>query len=91
VNELFLRDISQQWYTLDYLFGSVAVLSISLVLPSFTAFDKHIREAVMQKHWDRVITPQFWNLNEHNLYLKGLWQAGYKRLLDITKWPCHVF
>ena len=21
----------------------------------------------------------------------GLWQAGYKRLLDITKWPCHVF
>lgn len=54
---LLLRDISQQWYTLDYLFGSVAVLSISLVLPSFTAFGKHIREAVMQKHWDRVITP----------------------------------
>ena len=22
---------------------------------------------------------------------KGLWQAGYKRLLDINKWPCHVF
>ena len=21
----------------------------------------------------------------------GLWQAGYKRLLDIHKWPCHVF
>ena len=22
---------------------------------------------------------------------RGLWQAGYKRFLDITKWPCHVF
>ena len=21
----------------------------------------------------------------------GLWHAGYKRLLDMTKWHCHVF
>ena len=22
---------------------------------------------------------------------RGLWQAGYKRLLDIDEWPSHVF
>jgi len=54
---LFLEDISRQWRTLDWFMMGTAALLLSLVLPSFTVFGQHIREAISKKHWQRVIRP----------------------------------
>ena len=77
---LFLMDISQQWQTLDYLFMSVGALSVSLVLPSFTAFGEHIRRAVSQKHWNKVIKP---------MVLGDTYIAEALRLLSIAMLAFH--